>query len=165
MAYCDICGSTIYDQRILCLECSTTSESTVDFCDNPHCITMPIQRPSSPLGQVPMHLPTHSLVKIYEDIHYYHDTARVIQEALKGRARANEALHRGTVGQSVPALEPIVESVTVDDESPVASDAGSEDANEQSNEKLPPSVTSITCLSCAKPITDSCWYCINCPGM
>ena len=112
-----------------------------------------------------MHLPTHDLVKIYEDIHYYHDTARVVQEALDGLARAKKALLRGCVDPSAVSPEPTVELVVTDENGPrVTSDAASEGASEQPNEEPSLPAASIACLSCASPIAVPCWYCVDCWG-
>ncbi|KAJ7223972.1 hypothetical protein C8J57DRAFT_1591283 [Mycena rebaudengoi] len=82
---CDACKGTIGGTRVTCLTCRLEGTfDTVDFCDNPSCMSAKVV----PTGLTRLHLPTHDILKVRRVVHIrqFGKTYRQAHQALK-RAR------------------------------------------------------------------------------
>ncbi|KAF8509109.1 hypothetical protein BU17DRAFT_56323 [Hysterangium stoloniferum] len=132
--YCDNCGGSTGESRIICLVCrakDTEPVNTVDLCDTPECVAASATRPDL----MRSHLPTHDLIKVRRIVHFrqYGSMVKKAEAALK-RARSLFGQYLETDKQGTRLLD-------------------------SSNEQHRP-----TCGGCHKPVTQPCWYCVQCQG-
>ncbi|KAJ7093996.1 hypothetical protein B0H15DRAFT_905027 [Mycena belliarum] len=165
-AACDVCDANIGGARITCLVCQMKDTfNTIDLCSNPECLTQRVMREDMQKA----HLPHHDLMKVRRVVHMrqFGKTYRDAKEALK-RARAlfaggtadtedSEADWEDAEGHTqlpakrlsqlptnrlsrVPVLGISIPQTAFSGEHP----------------------TGPSCCGCKKPVSQPCWYCIQC---
>ncbi|KAI0767749.1 hypothetical protein C8Q74DRAFT_1318273 [Fomes fomentarius] len=147
---CDHCGDEIRGARVVCMECGT--RSTFDFCDNPECVGAVVGTRDDITSP---HLPTHPMFKARTECHDFHDMGKILRTAESGLARAKKLLdgastspHQSEEGQKAGLKTKLLRDgdmshLTVSD----------------SEQEVP----ILVCLSCSAPVSQPCWYCIDCP--
>ena len=115
---------------------------TIDFCEDPHCLSQRIVRPHL----VQPHIPAHDLVKLRRVVH--------IRDFGKTYRNAKDALERAR-----GLLEGIVQyrPAPVDDDD---DDDDGEDDQPPNSISVTPSA--LTCGGCEKVVSQPCWYCVHC---
>lgn len=143
-ASCDACGGEIGGARISCLTCQIKKEfSTLDFCQDPDCISVRVFndelfRP---------HQPAHDLVKLRRVVHLrqFGQTYRDAKEALK---QARKLFEKEDLKEPKSAI------VAPSD------DSGFEDAFDL--DSYLDRRTGPKCANCDVPVTQPCWFCVQC---
>ncbi|KAM5533025.1 hypothetical protein V8D89_013293 [Ganoderma adspersum] len=152
-ARCDYCEDAIYGTRVTCIECGT--QDTLDFCDKPACVGCTIRTRgdmSSP------HLPTHDFVKIRDPILHYREIGKVLRNATAGLKRAKNLLedvkdqkrHHEFMNNAEPEVE--------------CGGNGNGDDGDSEASAPKDQVITLTCLRCEAPVSQPCFYCIDCPA-
>lgn len=151
---CDYCQDAIYGTRVVCMECGT--QDTLDFCDKPACVGCTIRTRddiSSP------HLPTHDFVKIRDQILHYREIGKVLRNATAGLKRAKSLL------EDVKDQKRRHEFMSNDEQLEVEGGGrGNGDDGDSEASALKDQVIALTCLRCEAPVSQPCFYCIDCPG-
>lgn len=155
------------------------SRSTFDFCDKPACVGCTIENrddTSSP------HLPTHDFVKIRAPIVQYREIGKVLRNATASLERAKALLEKGPIDSEQKQGEEMEKSVGYheefvggsrrpDDKAPTSSQEktvtrtpGKPDTMRPSDMGSANEVATPTCLKCKAPVSQPCFYCIDCPS-
>ncbi|KAJ7783010.1 hypothetical protein B0H16DRAFT_1495047 [Mycena metata] len=138
---CDCCTGPIGGARITCLTCRLEDTfDTVDFCDTHSCTSVKVV----PSGMHRPHLPTHDLVKLRRVVHI-REFARTYRQAKRALARAR---------QLFPS--------PVEDEVDILSDYHSSEYHSEYHSN--PTSTAPRCAACDIPVTQPCFFCVQCEG-
>ena len=161
---CDHCKKHIYGTRVACMECG--SRFTFDFCDKPECVGCTVKTRDDVTSP---HLPTHDFVKIRSPIMHYREIGKVLRNAKAGLERAKALLEKaetqrkqreaarkaddGKDGEEQASLpkKKILPGRPDTTEFPDPADSVNE-------------VVTLTCLKCESPVSQPCFYCIDCPS-
>ena len=156
MIVCDHCGDPIYGTRMVCMECGT--RFTFDFCDKPACVGSTIRTRDRDDISSP-HLPTHDFVKIRDQISHYREIGKVLRNATAGLKRAKNLL------EDVKDQKRRHEFMRNNEEPEVEGEGrGNGDDNDSEASAPKDQVIALTCLKCDAPVSQPCFYCIDCPG-
>ncbi|KAJ7115464.1 hypothetical protein C8R44DRAFT_880758 [Mycena epipterygia] len=186
--YCDSCRSSIGGARITCLVCQMKGTwNTVDFCELPDCITSRVNRDDM---QKP-HLSHHDLMKVRRVVHIrefgkiYRNAKEALQHArtfFKSSADGAAAVKQANDSESevdtedeeghapmsakrlsrIPTLAVSIPQTLVVSRGPAS---GYPMSAVSPSMRLPDSVVSgPRCCGCSKPVTQPCWYCVQCAG-
>ena len=169
---CDHCSSPIYGTRVACMECGT--RFTFDFCDKPACVGCTIKTRDDVTGP---HLPTHDFVKIRSSILHYREIGKVLRNAKAGLERAKALLEkaeaqkkqREEAEKSAGNKEETEPGDEKDGEVPPSLpkkkiSPGRPETTEASDTDSANEVITLTCLKCESPVSQPCFYCIDCPS-
>ncbi len=148
---CDHCGDEIRGARVVCMECGT--RSTFDFCDKPECVGAVVGTRDDITSP---HLPTHPMFKARTECHDFHDMGKILRTAESGLARAKKLLVRASTSPHQSE-----EGQKAGLKTKLSRDGDMSHLTESDYEK---EVPILICLSCSAPVSQPCWYCIDCPG-
>ncbi|KAJ7785322.1 hypothetical protein DFH07DRAFT_976101 [Mycena maculata] len=184
---CDTCNSLIGGARITCLVCKIHgSFNTVDFCETPVCITTPVAR--NDLEKV--HMPHHGMMKLRRVLHTRQvgHTFRKAKEALEVARTFFKSPTAGTVQAPESESESEVDTDDEEGHAPLSANprsrvpvlavsipqtvpsGGPRSANPASGVSVAvspvpdPISFGPPCRSCNKPVSQPCWYCVQCGG-
>ncbi|KAJ7668060.1 hypothetical protein B0H17DRAFT_1336028 [Mycena rosella] len=181
-ASCDNCKGSIGGARIICLVCQSEADfnNTVDFCETPCCITDRFMR----YDLKKAHQPHHDLLKVRRVVHLreFGNIYRNAKEALKqARTLLPPALSTvtdsgsgsGTQGENenlppaakrlsqIPILEISIPQAIIFQGPP----SGQPTSAMSLSKQVPnPGQKAPLCCRCSKPVTQPCWYCVQCAG-
>ncbi|KAJ6610468.1 hypothetical protein B0H10DRAFT_411247 [Mycena sp. CBHHK59/15] len=186
-ANCDSCEGTIGGARISCLVCQMKDTfNTVDFCETPICLTKRVIRDDM---QKP-HLPHHDLMKVRRVVHTrqfgktYRDAKAALEQArtffptstAAGADSDSESEadtededgHAVTVSAArlsrVPTLGISIPDQLSGPSSGYPMSAVSAARSHVTQGSHAPAATGPQCCNCKKPVTQPCWYCVQCAG-
>ncbi|KAF8208355.1 hypothetical protein K438DRAFT_1813864 [Mycena galopus ATCC 62051] len=179
--WCDNCEGQIGGARITCLICQMKDTfNTVDFCSTPGCID---NRVTSDELQKP-HLPHHDLMKVRRVVHrrFFGQTYRDAKEALKQARAFFTSPSDATAEEEEESSDS--ESDTEDEGGhapvplsgkrlsrrpglaisipPGAPPAGPSSGLPMSAVSAARQVLGPPCCACNKPVSQPCWYCVQC---
>ncbi|KAJ6618743.1 hypothetical protein B0H10DRAFT_1794829 [Mycena sp. CBHHK59/15] len=136
---CDVCTGTIGGCRVTCLTCRLEDTfDTVDFCDTPSCSTVKVAVSDHHVLSQRAHLPTHDVMKLRRVVHL-RQFGKTYREAKRALAKAR---------QFFPSVE--------DD-----ADANAIEKYHESRAPIPRD-SSPKCAACDIPVTQPCWFCVQC---
>lgn len=143
------------------MECGT--RTTLDFCIKPECSEQVVETRDD-LSEP--HYPTHDMVKIRADIHYYRDIGRVLRMAYFALYRGRQMLAAAEVKMTEVAER--VEEHGGEESASKGLSKGTErreDGSADSTDTKGGDETPMPrCVTCGKAVSQPCWYCIDCPG-
>lgn len=144
-AWCDGCGDTIYGARIICLVCQGKATWTcVDLCEELDCIAARVERDDLTRP----HLPTHDTAKVRRVVHNAREFGKLFREGKEALQTARIAFERSQTQDPV---------ATSSNEPSQVSDADLKQTSKMAGAVL-------ACALCKCPVTQPCWYCIQCEG-
>lgn len=160
------------------MECGT--RFTFDFCDKPACVGCTIKTRDDVTGP---HLPTHDFVKIRSSILHYREIGKVLRNAKAGLERAKALLEKAEAQKKKrEEAEKEAEKEAGNKEETEPGDGkdgeaeappslpkkkispGRSEMTEASNTDSANEVVTPTCLKCESPVSQPCFYCIDCPS-
>ncbi|KAF7366517.1 hypothetical protein MSAN_00909000 [Mycena sanguinolenta] len=179
---CDHCGGNIGGARITCLICQMKDTiNSVDFCSTPGCIDNRIVRDDIQKA----HLPHHDLLKVRRVVHtrqfgkIYRDAKQAIKQARTffkpppaATAEADSESEVDTDDEDGHAT--IVTAKRIPTISAFAKRLSSvptvSNSNHGAQATAPPTkkapepviIYGPPCCACKKPVTQPCWYCVQC---
>ncbi|KAJ7084934.1 hypothetical protein C8R44DRAFT_894044 [Mycena epipterygia] len=187
-AYCDSCRARIGGARITCLVCQMKGTwNTVNFCELPGCITSRVNRDDMQKA----HLPHHDLMKVRRVVHIcefgkiYRNAKEALQHArtfFKSSAEGAAVVKRADDSESevdtededghapmspkrlsrIPTLAVSIPQTPIAPRGPAS---GQPMSAVSPSTQLPNSVAcGPRCCGCSKPVTQPCWYCVQCAG-
>ncbi|KAJ7846349.1 hypothetical protein B0H14DRAFT_934544 [Mycena olivaceomarginata] len=189
---CDNCRGRIGGARISCLVCQMKDTfNTVDFCSTPDCLTQRVMRDDMQKAHLPHHdlmkvrrvVHTRQFGKTYRDakeaLKYARTLFKPAQSGVSTEPEANRGgeSEKGEEGHApdevqakrmscIPAL-----AVSIPASSPRVSistpSAGGPLSMYPTSAVLTASkagFSGILCCACKKPVSQPCWYCVQCAG-
>ncbi|RDX51421.1 hypothetical protein OH76DRAFT_1481353 [Lentinus brumalis] len=138
MIECDACGSGIRGGRVMCLSCGV--KSTVDLCDKPECCAQEIGTDLRD-DLVTPHLPSHDVFKVRAAIHPFMEFGSAHRAAMEALKTARKIMEDAGDHQPLSAPTEAVAATEIQPEQP---------------RKSP------KCAKCGDPVSQPCWYCVDC---
>ncbi|KAJ6511394.1 hypothetical protein C8R47DRAFT_732752 [Mycena vitilis] len=177
--FCDNCGGNIGGARISCLVCQMKDTfNTVDFCSAPECVAARVMRDDMQKA----HLPHHDLMKLRRVVHMrqFGKTYRNAKAALKhartffksatgpaaalGNDSGSDSDTEDEEGHATVAIKRASQLPTLAVSIPQTSRPASTLGMPLSAVSTAPNPVSSgpPCFACHKPVSQPCWYCVQC---